>query len=119
MRRRGSALSYTQHGNTPHRQVLSVGGGPVSLVAACDLARRGVAVRIVDAAAAPATGSRVKGPHPRSLEVFDDLQAAAHRGAAGGVAGAARRYEAERSWAGVISTPMPRNRPRPRRAPAS
>jgi len=50
-----------------------VGAGPAGLTLACDLARRGAAVRIVDRAQEFPGGSRGKGLSPRSLEVFDDL----------------------------------------------
>jgi 2-polyprenyl-6-methoxyphenol hydroxylase-like FAD-dependent oxidoreductase len=53
--------------------VLVVGAGPTGLTLACDLARRGVAVRIIDRAPRFPSGSRGKGLSPRSLEVFDDL----------------------------------------------
>src|SRR6266567_2425142 len=53
--------------------VLVVGAGPTGLTLACDLARRGVAVRIVDRVPEFPRGSRGKGLSPRSLEVFDDL----------------------------------------------
>jgi 2-polyprenyl-6-methoxyphenol hydroxylase-like FAD-dependent oxidoreductase len=53
--------------------VLVVGAGPTGLTLACDLARRGVAVRIVDRSPEVPTGSRGKGLSPRSLEVLDDL----------------------------------------------
>src|SRR6266700_3649208 len=53
--------------------VLVVGAGPTGLTLACDCARRGLAVRIVDRAQAFPGGSRGKGLSPRSLEVFDDL----------------------------------------------
>jgi len=53
--------------------VLVVGAGPTGLTLACDLARRGVAVRVVDRAPEFPAGSRGKGLSPRSLEVFDDL----------------------------------------------
>src|ERR1700761_7294878 len=53
--------------------VLVVGAGPTGLTLACDLARRGVAVRIVDRAPEFPRGSRGKGLSPRSLEVLDDL----------------------------------------------
>lgn len=53
--------------------VLVVGAGPTGLTLACDLARRGIAVRIVDRAPEFPGGSRGKGLSPRSLEVFDDL----------------------------------------------
>jgi 2-polyprenyl-6-methoxyphenol hydroxylase-like FAD-dependent oxidoreductase len=54
-------------------EVLVAGAGPTGLTLACDLARRGVAVRIVDRAREFPAGSRGKGLSPRSLEVFDDL----------------------------------------------
>jgi 2-polyprenyl-6-methoxyphenol hydroxylase-like FAD-dependent oxidoreductase len=54
-------------------EVLIVGAGPTGLTLACDLARRGVAVRIIDTAPQPFAGSRAKGVQPRTLEVFDDL----------------------------------------------
>src|SRR6478736_6486068 len=53
--------------------VLVVGAGPTGLTLACDLVRRGLAVRIVDRAPEFHGGSRGKGLSPRSLEVFDDL----------------------------------------------
>jgi 2-polyprenyl-6-methoxyphenol hydroxylase-like FAD-dependent oxidoreductase len=53
--------------------VLVVGGGPTGLTLACDLARRGVPVRVVDKAREFPHGSRGKGLTPRSLEVLDDL----------------------------------------------
>ncbi|WDG29346.1 FAD-dependent monooxygenase [Streptomyces sp. CA-278952] len=53
--------------------VLIVGAGPTGLVLACDLARRGATVRIVDRSPAPPRTSRAKGPNSRSLEILDDL----------------------------------------------
>jgi len=53
--------------------VLVVGAGPVGLMAASLLARSGVKVRLVDAAAGPATTSRALGAHARSLEIYDQL----------------------------------------------
>jgi 2-polyprenyl-6-methoxyphenol hydroxylase-like FAD-dependent oxidoreductase len=53
--------------------VLVVGAGPTGLTLACDLARRGVDVRIIDRNDAFPNGSRGKGLSPRSLEVLDDL----------------------------------------------
>lgn len=53
--------------------VLIVGAGPAGLTLACDLARRGVRHRIIDAADSGFSGSRAKGVQPRTLEVFDDL----------------------------------------------
>ncbi|MGW4234638.1 FAD-dependent monooxygenase [Streptomyces sp. NPDC004980] len=53
--------------------VLIVGAGPTGLTLACDLARRGVAVRIVDRSPEFPRSSRSKGPNARSLEVLEDL----------------------------------------------
>ncbi len=54
-------------------EVLVVGAGPAGLTLAADLLRRGVAVRLVDRAAAPSPTSRATSLTPRTLEVFDDL----------------------------------------------
>jgi 2-polyprenyl-6-methoxyphenol hydroxylase-like FAD-dependent oxidoreductase len=53
--------------------VLIAGAGPTGLTLACELARRGIACRLVDSAPEPAAGSRGKGLQPRTQEVFDDL----------------------------------------------
>src|SRR2546421_13083876 len=53
--------------------VLVAGAGPTGLTLACDCARRGLAVRIVDRAQEFPGGSRGKGLNPRSLEGFEDL----------------------------------------------
>ncbi|MGW8692786.1 FAD-dependent oxidoreductase [[Kitasatospora] papulosa] len=53
--------------------VLIVGAGPTGLTLACDLARRGIAVRVVDKSPEYPRSSRAKGPNPRSLEVLEDL----------------------------------------------
>jgi 2-polyprenyl-6-methoxyphenol hydroxylase-like FAD-dependent oxidoreductase len=53
--------------------VLIVGAGPTGLTLALDLARRGIAFRLIEAATRPFEGSRGKGIQPRTLEVFDDL----------------------------------------------
>ncbi|KUH85513.1 MULTISPECIES: FAD-dependent oxidoreductase [unclassified Mycobacterium] len=51
--------------------VLIVGAGPTGLTMAIELARRGVAVRIIDAAAGPATDTRALGMQARTLELFE------------------------------------------------
>ncbi|MGV9883673.1 FAD-dependent monooxygenase [Streptomyces sp. NPDC003006] len=53
--------------------VLVVGAGPTGLALAADLARRGIACRIVDRSPAFPSGSRGKSVQPRTLEVFEDL----------------------------------------------
>jgi 2-polyprenyl-6-methoxyphenol hydroxylase-like FAD-dependent oxidoreductase len=53
--------------------VLVVGAGPVGLAAAAELRRFGVSVRVVDAAAEPATGPRAMQLWPSGLAVLDDL----------------------------------------------
>jgi 2-polyprenyl-6-methoxyphenol hydroxylase-like FAD-dependent oxidoreductase len=53
--------------------VVIVGAGPVGLALACDLARRGVAVRIIDRVAAHQVGTRARGVRARTQEVFEDL----------------------------------------------
>jgi 2-polyprenyl-6-methoxyphenol hydroxylase-like FAD-dependent oxidoreductase len=53
--------------------VLIVGAGPTGLMLACELARAGVAFRLIEAAPGPQPGSRGKGVQPRTLEAFDDL----------------------------------------------
>jgi NADPH-dependent dioxygenase len=54
-------------------EVLVVGAGPVGLTAAYELTRRGVRVRLVDAAAGPAATSRAIATHPRTLETYDQI----------------------------------------------
>ena len=58
---------------TTETTVLIVGAGPTGLTLACELSRRGVPFRLIEASPVPQAGSRGKGVQPRSLEVFDDL----------------------------------------------
>lgn len=53
--------------------VLIVGAGPAGLTLACDLRRRGVQFRIINAAPGGFAGSRAKGVQARTQEVLDDL----------------------------------------------
>jgi 2-polyprenyl-6-methoxyphenol hydroxylase-like FAD-dependent oxidoreductase len=53
--------------------VLIAGAGPTGLTLAIDLARRGIAVRLIDKASEFFDGSRGDGLQPRTLEVFEDL----------------------------------------------
>jgi 2-polyprenyl-6-methoxyphenol hydroxylase-like FAD-dependent oxidoreductase len=50
-----------------------VGAGPVGLVFACELARRGVPFRIIDQLPAPTDESRAVVVHARSLEMFQRI----------------------------------------------
>ena len=54
-------------------EVLIVGAGPVGLMAAHELLRRNVRVRLVDAAAGPATTSRAAAIHARTMEMLDQV----------------------------------------------
>ncbi|WP_406110222.1 FAD-dependent monooxygenase [Kitasatospora purpeofusca] len=63
--------------------VVIVGAGPTGLTLACGLARQGVAVRVLERAAAHAEGSRGKTLNPRSLEILADLGIAEELAAVG------------------------------------
>lgn len=58
--------------------VLIAGAGPVGLVAAHELARRGVPVRVVDRAAGPAVTSRALAVHARTLEILEQMGVLRH-----------------------------------------
>lgn len=58
---------------TSTTDVLIVGAGPAGLTLAADLLRRGIAVRLIDQAAAPSATSRATSLTSRTLEVLDDL----------------------------------------------
>ena len=58
---------------TSPTEVLIVGAGPTGLTMACELLRRGVACRILEQTATPATTSRAIGLQARSLELFANM----------------------------------------------
>jgi 2-polyprenyl-6-methoxyphenol hydroxylase-like FAD-dependent oxidoreductase len=58
---------------TQNPQVIVVGAGPVGLVAAAELARHGVGVRVIDKLAQPTDQSRAIAVHARSLDMFDRM----------------------------------------------
>ncbi|MEV4049826.1 FAD-dependent monooxygenase [Amycolatopsis sp. NPDC049688] len=88
--------------------VLIAGAGPAGTTLAIDLARRGLAVRVVDKAPHSFEGSRAKGIQPRTLEVFDDL------GALDGVLAGSSDYPRLGIHLGPVAVPwrMFRNRDR-------
>jgi 2-polyprenyl-6-methoxyphenol hydroxylase-like FAD-dependent oxidoreductase len=53
--------------------VLIVGAGPVGLTMACELARRGVSLRIIDKLDVPSDKSRALGIHSRTLEILESM----------------------------------------------
>ncbi len=55
--------------------LLIVGAGPTGLVMGIELARRGIAFRLIEQRTEPAPGSRGKGAQPRTLEIFEDIGA--------------------------------------------
>ncbi|WP_324290863.1 FAD-dependent monooxygenase [Streptomyces sp. H27-S2] len=56
--------------------VLIAGAGPTGLTLACEMARRGAGVRIVDQRSAPHRESRGKTLHPDTLELLEGLDVA-------------------------------------------
>jgi pentachlorophenol monooxygenase len=54
-------------------QVLIAGAGPIGMTAAIELARRGIACRIVDPLIEPPQYAKAVGVQPRTLEVFEGM----------------------------------------------
>jgi 2-polyprenyl-6-methoxyphenol hydroxylase-like FAD-dependent oxidoreductase len=54
-------------------QVLIAGGGPIGLTTAIELARRGIACRILDPLLEPLQYAKAVGVQPRTLEVFEGM----------------------------------------------
>src|ERR1700710_1647522 len=55
------------------KSVLIVGAGPVGLMMAAELARHGVACRIVEKMEEPTSYCRALGITPRTMEIFEDI----------------------------------------------
>ncbi|MCF3184783.1 FAD-dependent monooxygenase [Streptomyces polychromogenes] len=73
-------------------EVLVAGSGPTGLTLACDLALRGISVRVLDQRSGPHRESRGKGLTPDSLEVFARLGAGERMEAAGSRGLVLRKY---------------------------
>jgi 2-polyprenyl-6-methoxyphenol hydroxylase-like FAD-dependent oxidoreductase len=55
--------------------VLIAGAGPAGLVLGIELARRGIAFRLIEQRTQPLLASRGKGNQPRTLEIYEDIGA--------------------------------------------
>ncbi|MEV4539829.1 FAD-dependent monooxygenase [Asanoa sp. NPDC049518] len=87
-------------------EVLIAGAGPTGLTLACELAVRGIEVRIVDQAPAHFGGSRADGIQPRTMEVFEDLGVLDRILASGDLGMPMRAYQGDTViWEGRMSEP--------------
>ena len=77
--------------------VLICGAGAAGLTLAIDLARRGIAFRLVDKMDGPFGGSRGKGIQPRTQEIFEDFGILDRVVSRGGAYPPERRYRADGS----------------------
>ncbi len=59
--------------DAPETQVLIAGAGPIGLTTAIELARRGIACRILDPLVEPRQYAKAVGVQPRTLEVFEGM----------------------------------------------
>jgi len=73
-------------------EVLVSGAGAAGLTLGIELARRGIAFRLIDKSPTPFAGSRGKGIQPRTQEVFEDLGLVDRIFAAGGLYPPQRHY---------------------------
>ncbi len=78
--------------------VLIAGAGAAGLTLAVDLARRNVALRLIDKLPSPFAGSRGKGIQPRSQEVFEDLGVIDRLVAVGGTYPPQREYREDGTY---------------------
>jgi len=88
-------------------QVLVVGGGPTGLVTACQLALRGVGVRVIDKSDRFYGGSRADGIQPRTMEVFEDLGVVDKMLASGDLGILMKAYKGDEVvWEGRMTEPV-------------
>ncbi len=86
--------------------VLIAGAGPTGLTLACELAARGLDIRVVDRADRFFGGSRADGIQPRTMEVFADLGVLDPILAAGDLGMEMRAYKGDEVvWEGRMSDP--------------
>jgi 2-polyprenyl-6-methoxyphenol hydroxylase-like FAD-dependent oxidoreductase len=78
--------------------VLICGAGASGLTLAIELARRGVAFRLIEKAPRPFAGSRGKGIQPRTLEIFEDLGVLDRMMATGSPYPPSRSHAADGTW---------------------
>ncbi|WP_141589977.1 FAD-dependent oxidoreductase [Myxococcus sp. AB056] len=78
--------------------VLICGAGAAGLTLAIELARRGVAFRLIEKMSRPFPGSRGKGIQPRTQEIFEDLGILDRAVAAGGLYPRQRIYRDDGSY---------------------
>jgi 2-polyprenyl-6-methoxyphenol hydroxylase-like FAD-dependent oxidoreductase len=90
--------------------VLICGAGAAGLTLAIDLARRGIAFRLIEKNPEPFAGSRGKGIQPRSQEIFEDLGILDRLVATGGFYPPPRKYRADGTW---IDSPFEQVEPTP------
>ncbi len=87
--------------------VLVVGAGPTGLTLACELAVRGVRVRIVDRAGSFFGGSRADGIQPRTMEVFAGIGVLDSILASGDLGMVIRAYKGDEVvWEGRMTEPV-------------
>jgi 2-polyprenyl-6-methoxyphenol hydroxylase-like FAD-dependent oxidoreductase len=92
-------------------EVLVCGAGATGLTLAIDLARRGVAFRLIEKMDDPFRGSRGKGVQPRTQEIFEDLGIIDRIVAVGGLYPPQREYRDDGSY--TESDVMERRDPTP------
>ena len=86
--------------------VLICGAGAAGLTLSIELARRGVAFRLIDSLDAPFPGSRGKGIQPRSQEIFEDIGVLDKLVAIGGFYPQPRAYRPDGSYESAVSEPV-------------
>jgi 2-polyprenyl-6-methoxyphenol hydroxylase-like FAD-dependent oxidoreductase len=91
--------------------VLICGAGAAGLTLAMDLARRGIAFRLIEKLHRPFEGSRGKGIQPRTQEIFEDFDVINRLVAAGGLYPPQRQYRNDGTY--VESEVVERREPTP------